>query len=68
MTVNASLPKAWAIPQGCCLMVGSLFYSTPAAAQVSPTTKKAAVVRITRGPEIEPAEPDLTLQYGSQAP
>ena len=43
------------------VMVGSPLYSTPAAAQASPTTKKAASIRITRGPEIERAEPDFTI-------
>jgi hypothetical protein len=43
------------------VMVGSSLYSTPAAAQVSPTTPKAASVRITQGPEIERADPDLTI-------
>jgi len=33
----------------------------PAAAQVSPTTEKAARVRITRGPEIERADPDFAI-------
>ncbi len=41
--------------------VGSLLYSTPAATQVSPTTNKAARVRITRGPEIERADPDFAI-------
>ncbi|MDB4957087.1 MAG: hypothetical protein JWO36_4656 [Myxococcales bacterium] len=50
--------------------VGSVFHSTPAAAQVSPTAKKAARVRITRGservritqgPEIERADPDFAI-------
>jgi len=43
------------------VMVGCPLYSTPAAAQASPTTKKAASIRITRGPEIERAEPDFTI-------
>jgi len=43
------------------LTVGSLLYSTPAATQVSPTTKKAARVRITRGPEIERADPEFAI-------
>ena len=43
-------------------MVGaSLSYSTPAAAQVAPTTEKAASVKITQGPEIERADPYLTI-------
>jgi phosphodiesterase/alkaline phosphatase D-like protein len=41
--------------------IGSLFYSSPAGAQPSPTTKKTAHVQITRGPEIERAEPDLAI-------
>ena len=41
--------------------VGSLLHSTPAAAQVSPTTKKAARVRITQGPEIERVDPDFAI-------
>jgi len=43
------------------LLVSSVLYSTPGAAQESPTTKKAASVRITRGPEIERAAPDLAI-------
>jgi hypothetical protein len=41
--------------------VGSLLYSTPAGTQVSPTTNKAARVRITQGPEIERADPDFAI-------
>jgi len=37
------------------VMVGSLLYSIPASTQESPTTKKAAGVRITQGPELESA-------------
>jgi phosphodiesterase/alkaline phosphatase D-like protein len=43
------------------MVVASLFYSTPAAAQVAPTTKKAAGVKITHGPEIERADSYLTI-------
>src|SRR2546425_2597520 len=43
------------------LLVSSILYSTPEATQESPTTKKAARVRITQGPEIERADPDLAL-------
>jgi Purple acid Phosphatase, N-terminal domain len=43
------------------MVVASLFYSTPAAAQVAPTTKKAASVKITQGPEIEQANSFLTI-------
>src|SRR5712692_5540960 len=41
--------------------VGSLLYSTPAATQVSPTTKKAARVQITQGPEMERIDPDFAI-------
>ena len=40
--------------------VGGLLHPTPAATQVSPTTK-AARVRITQGPEIERADPDFAI-------
>jgi hypothetical protein len=43
------------------VMVSNLVYSTPVATQESPTTKKAARVRITRGPEIERADPDVAI-------
>src|SRR5947199_2378472 len=43
------------------LLVSSILYATPGATQESPTTKKAARVRITRGPEIERADPYLTI-------
>jgi hypothetical protein len=43
------------------VIVGSQFYSTPAAAQLSPTTKKAESVKITQGPEIERADSYLTI-------
>ena len=41
--------------------VVSLFYSTPAAAQVAPSTEKAGSVKITQGPEIEQANSYLTI-------
>jgi Purple acid Phosphatase, N-terminal domain len=41
--------------------VSSLLYSIPAATQVSPTTRKAAHVRITQGPEIERADPNFAI-------
>ncbi len=41
--------------------VCGLLYSTPAATQVSPTTKKAVRVRITQGPEIERVDPDFAI-------
>src|SRR6266566_4060584 len=43
------------------MVVASLFYSTPAGAQVAPSTKKAESVKITKGPEIERADPYLTI-------
>jgi hypothetical protein len=43
------------------VMVGNLLCSTPVAAQESPTTKKAARVRIIRAPEIERADPDFAI-------
>jgi phosphodiesterase/alkaline phosphatase D-like protein len=43
------------------MVVASLFCSMPAAAQVAPTTKKAASVKITQGPEVERADPYLTI-------
>jgi len=48
---------------------GSQFYSTPAAAQLSPTTKKAESVKITQGPEIERADSYLTIvRWDNQQP
>ena len=43
------------------MVVACLFCSMPAAAQVAPTTKKAASVKITQGPEIEQANSYLTV-------
>jgi purple acid phosphatase-like protein len=43
------------------IMFGCLLYSIPAAAQESPTTKKAARVRITQGPEMERVDPDFAI-------
>lgn len=43
------------------IVVGNLMYSTPVAAQESPTTKKAARVRITQGPAIERLEPEFAI-------
>jgi hypothetical protein len=43
------------------MVVASLFYSTPAAAQVAPSTEKAGSVKITKGPEIERADSYLTI-------
>src|SRR5579864_1811341 len=41
--------------------VGGLLQPTPAATQASPTTTKAACVRITQGPEIERADTDFAI-------
>jgi phosphodiesterase/alkaline phosphatase D-like protein len=43
------------------VFVGALLYSTPVAAQVSPTTKKASRVEIIKGPEIERSDSYLTI-------
>lgn len=43
------------------IMVGLMVYSTPVAAQVSPTTKKVAKVQITRGPEMERVDQDVAI-------
>src|SRR6266853_2525790 len=43
------------------VMVGGAFYVTPTVAQLSSTTKKAASVEITQGPEIERADSYLTI-------
>ena len=43
------------------LAPASLLQSMPAGAQVSPTTERAARVRITKGPENERADPDFAI-------
>ena len=43
------------------VVVTGLFTASPASAQVSPTTKKAAHVQITQGPEIEMSKEFLTI-------
>ena len=43
------------------VMVGGAFNVTPTVAQLSSTTKKAASVEITQGPEIERADSYLTI-------
>jgi hypothetical protein len=43
------------------LLVACVFYSTPGATQESPTTKEAARVRITQGPELELAKDSLVI-------
>jgi Purple acid Phosphatase, N-terminal domain len=43
------------------LLISGLFFSTPGTSQESPTTTKAARVRITQGPELESARPNLVI-------
>jgi phosphodiesterase/alkaline phosphatase D-like protein len=43
------------------VLAGGLLYSIPAATQVSPTTKKAAHVQITQGPEMERVDPNFAI-------
>ena len=40
---------------------GGVLHSVPAATQVSATKEKAALVRITQGPEIERADPEFAI-------
>src|SRR6266404_5586210 len=47
---------------------GSLLSSNPMVAQLSPTTPKAARVRITQGPELELAKEYLTIIRDHQQP
>src|SRR4051794_34872596 len=42
-------------------VIGGLLYSTTAATQVSPTTKKAASIKITKGPEPERIDPNFAI-------
>jgi Purple acid Phosphatase, N-terminal domain len=51
----------WVLTAVMTATLGSLFCSTPAVAQESPTTRKAARVRITRGPELERVEPTFAI-------
>ena len=51
----------WFLKLAMTIMVGNLVYSTPVAMQESPTTKRAASVRISRGPAIERLEPDFAI-------
>jgi hypothetical protein len=46
---------------GMMFLVSGVLYLTPGAAQVSPTTAKSARVRITQGPELESARPNLVI-------
>jgi phosphodiesterase/alkaline phosphatase D-like protein len=43
------------------LTIGGLLYSAATAAQVSPSTKKAVRVEITKGPEMERVDPDFAI-------
>jgi phosphodiesterase/alkaline phosphatase D-like protein len=46
---------------GIMALAGALLYSTPAATQVSPSTRKAAHVAITEGPEMERVDLDFAI-------
>ena len=50
------------------VMLGSLLYSTQGLTQVSPTTDKAAKVRITQGPEIERNDFVVIVRWTSNNP
>src|SRR5207253_10991772 len=50
------------------VMVGSLLYSTPGLSQESPTTEKAAKVRITQGAEIERNDYVVIIRWTSDNP
>jgi len=50
------------------VMVGSLLYSTPGLSQESPTTEKAAKVRIAQGPEIERNDFVVIIRWTSNNP
>jgi hypothetical protein len=54
--MNTLLPKL-----ALAFAAGVLLYSTPAAAQVSPTTKKASSIQITKGPELEGTKGDRAI-------
>ena len=43
------------------VLVSNVLCLTPGAAQVSPSTAKAARVRVMQGPELESAKPDLVI-------
>ena len=50
------------------VIVGSLLYSTPGLSQESPTTEKAAKVRISQGPEIERNDYVVIIRWTSDNP
>ena len=52
-----TIPQALAIG----VLTGSLLLSNPTSAQLTPSAKRAARVRITQGPEIELAKDRLTI-------
>jgi purple acid phosphatase-like protein len=43
------------------VVVSATLYPTPLVAQVSPTTRRAASVKITQGPEIERVDPNFAI-------
>jgi len=53
--------KRLALKLAMSVVLVSLFYSRPAAAQVAPSTEKAGSVKITQGPETEQANSYLTI-------
>jgi Purple acid Phosphatase, N-terminal domain len=50
------------------VMLASLLYSTPGLSQESPTTEKAAKVRITQGPEVERNDFVVIIRWTSNNP
>ena len=50
------------------VILGCLLYSTQALTQVSPTTEKAAKVRITQGPEVERNDFVVIIRWTSNNP
>jgi len=50
------------------VMVASLLYSLPGLSQESPTTEKAAKVRITQGPEVERNDFVVIIRWTSNNP
>src|ERR1700746_726057 len=50
------------------VLVASLLYSTPGLSQESPTTEKAAKVRITQGPEVERNDFVVIIRWTSNNP
>ena len=50
-----------AIKTSVMLLITVLLYSSPAASQLSPTTKKATQIKITEGPELELTKSDWAI-------